>query len=61
MYDGDEFLGVTKLSENSPNSRQTSVPPEVLDVIGDPENIAWFVDGQTGRLTVVPAEEVFDP
>jgi hypothetical protein len=61
MYSGDEFLAVTKLSENSPNSRQTSVPPEVLDEIGDTENIAWFVDGQTGRITVVPAEEVFDP
>jgi len=61
MGGGDELLAVTTLSENSPNSRQTSVPPEVLDVIGDPENIAWFVDGQTGRLTVVPAEEVFDP
>jgi len=51
-----DLLGSASVSHN-PHAT-TAIPKKVDEALGEPDEIVFFIDRDSGEITVVPASEV---
>ena len=54
---GERFLGTGSVYGDGGNHRQVYVPADVVEALGDPGEVAWFVDAD-GDVYAVATSEV---
>jgi len=53
-----EFVTTSSVCMTTSGSASITIPMDVQDKLNNCGTIAWFVDEETGRLYVVPSDEV---
>lgn len=54
----EEFICASKVHKRPNGSDSIYFPVDSQELLGDPDEIAWFLDRDSGRLYVVPKSEV---
>lgn len=54
----EEFLGTFSAAANEYGGAQVTVGRDVYARLGEPEEVAWFIDHDSGLVYAVPVEEV---
>ena len=49
-----EFIGASKVYDHG----QVTPPQELRDALGNPDDVAWWLDRETGEVILTPLSEV---
>jgi len=49
-----EFVGASKVYDHG----QVTPPQDLRDALGNPDDVAWFIDRETGEVILTPLSEV---
>jgi len=55
---GRRLLALSSVTRSQSGSGTTGIPADVSEALGEPENLAWFLDKETGLVYVVAGSEV---